>query len=277
MIIRDFIPPIFQSMLNKKSLPHNPVSPAVYRTYSNALAACRNLGYEEKDLIDIVFEKTMRFREQLNDQAPISLSDAMLQSICSLFLSIQNQGGGEIRVIDFGGACGAHYFLIKLLLNTTKIKWYVVETPAMVQKARTLETDELYFYDSISKVKKDIGKVDLFHSSGALQYVPDPAGTMREALEVGATYIFLNRLALLPGMQNIITVQESLLSTNGPGAMPAGMKDSICRYPITYVGKEWLENKLQEKYRISMQFGETVVGNIEGRLIITAGIYARKR
>ncbi len=93
-----------------------------------------------------------------------------------------------MNVVDFGGACGAHYFHLKKLINK-KFNWTVVETPAMVAMAKSLETDELKFTADLEQALK--GKVDLIHTSGALQCVDDPMKYLRQLTGSGASIFFL--------------------------------------------------------------------------------------
>jgi hypothetical protein len=66
----------------------------------------------------------------------------------------------------------------------------------------------------------------------------------------------MNRLALSIGVK-IIVIQESFLSENGPGELPKGVQDRICKYPITYFPKEALETIIKTKYVTKLTFPGT--------------------
>jgi putative methyltransferase (TIGR04325 family) len=85
---------------------------------------------------------------------------------------------GVSTVLDFGGAFGVHYK--EACLHSKNLRWAVLETPAMVRKASEIETDQLRFFSSISDAASWLESIDLMHSSGALQYVPDPERTLGE-------------------------------------------------------------------------------------------------
>ncbi len=160
-------------------------------------------------------------------------------------------------VIDFGGACGAHYFLAKALFgNRVKLKWHVVETSGMASKGRELESGELRFFDDLNVATAEMGRVDLLYSSGTLQYVPEPYKTLKEFVDCGARCIFLTRLALTSGERELACVQESRFSENGPGPLPNGMVDGVARYPMMVLRKDEVERIVLEKYEIRIHFSE---------------------
>jgi len=106
-------------------------------------------GYNHPELVDIIFKKTVAYRPQ--DEWP--------------------EVRGLSSVLDFGGGCGLHY----KQANSPTVRWAVVETPEMTERARELATDRLRFFTSIGAAADWLGSIDLMHSDGALQYTPNPA------------------------------------------------------------------------------------------------------
>lgn len=146
-----------------------------YETYGDAQKACTGLGYEDDGLVRVVFEKTRLTKEyMLSGEMP--LSEYGTQSLLAVLMAWHQIGDrNKLRVIDYGGACGAHYFQIRPFLpRDIQLDWVVVETPPMVEKAGSFETSELHFADSMREAQERLQNVDLLHSSGTLQYVPDP-------------------------------------------------------------------------------------------------------
>lgn len=277
MKYQDFIPPIFARALKKPLVSKTGrSSPEIFLTYTEALEACFDAGYEDGELIEVIFEKTRLSKHQmLSGQFP--LSDSNTQSLVAVLYTLQHVGRQKhIKVIDFGGACGAHYFQLRPFLSAdVEIDWVVVETPAMVEKASALETKELRFCNSLLKAKEKLQGVDLLHSSGALQYVPDPQDTLQEFLTCQPTYLFLNRLALSTS-EIVITVQESLLGANGPGALPESLHDRLCRYPVTYFPKHQLEEVLRENYQTKFSFAETRSQAGSKEIIVNTGMFLER-
>lgn len=252
-----------------------PSSPKFFLTYEKAQEACFGAGYEESDLVKTVFEKTRLIKDQMLS-GTLPLSDTMLQSVLAVFMALR-AGKKRLRVVDFGGACGTHYFMARPFIPPDiQLDWVVVETTAMVEEARLFETSELQFCSSLVMAREKLQTIDLIHSSGALQYVSDPELTIREFVNSHPDYIFLNRLALSSG-QLVITLQETLLSANGPGPFPAYLVDKLCRYPVTYFPKSHLEEIVSRNYQMKFSLAETRTLMGEKEIIAGAGMLFERR
>lgn len=270
--------PVLKKLLNRLNLSKK-ASPQYFQTFQDAKLASHGNGYEEEELVDVVFQKTLAFRDHFSTLNSLSLTEASSESLLSLLLTLQTLPSREIRVIDYGGACGIHYFIAKAGLrgDNVKIHWSVVETPALVRKARLMETDELYFFDNIAEAVRTMGGVDLLHSSGAIQYLPDPYESLNDIVNAGAPFLMLNRLALSTGDKDIIKIQETKLSANGPGPLPTGFDDRICRYPITYIQRDKLNKFIQDHYRMRFDFNERKLSHLDGQPIIASGFLAERK
>lgn len=215
------------------------------RRRQTALASCD--GYESGRLVEVVFRKTLALRDSL-DSLP-TLEANLLRPLTALSLV----GKSGIRVLDFGGACGAHFFVAHKL-SPLELEWRVVETPAMAERARRLESESLRFFDLVEKASEGF-LPDLVFSSGALQYTPEPLDYLRRLAGVGAPLLFLTRLELSESSGEV-KVQSSMLSANGPGRMPEGVQDCEVRYPVNVVSRRKFEDVLAESYRVAARVGE---------------------
>lgn len=148
-------------------------------------------GYQQPELVDVVFRKTKAY-------TPQGYWPEML---------------GVETVLDFGGACGLHYKLA--VLESPGIRWAVVETPAMAARAADLATDRLQFFSSIEAAARWLGDIDVMHSNGALQYTPAPLMTLAELCALKARAMIWSRMSFAPAVT--ISVQTSRLTDNGPG------------------------------------------------------------
>jgi putative methyltransferase (TIGR04325 family) len=275
----DFVPPILARSLRHlvSSVPKAESSRGTFLTYANALEACSSVGYEEASLVNAIFERTRLWKDTML-QGGLPLSASMSQSLSAVLLALQAKANADaLNVVDFGGACGTHYFQLRPLLPAErKVHWIVVETPAMVNRAKYYETAELHFAASLPEAKDRLQEVDLLHSSGALQYVPDPDATVRAFLMCHPAFILLNRLALAESGR-FIAVQESLLSANGPGPLPEKLQDKLCYYPITYLPKGQLKEMLSRDYHIHFELEETWAGAARSRICLNSGFFAERR
>lgn len=233
MPIKDFVPPYLLKLRSRKKQ---------FASYEDAIASLQNQSYENKDLCNVVAQKTKAYisatlTEQIED------ADFFLLAIINMYL--QEIGKTTITVVDFGGACGVHYFTMQKLLSNTNItlNWIVVETTEMVNAAIAagLQTNNLKFLDSLSKITDS---VDVLHSSCALHYVSKPMDVLQQMLKLNPKFLAFNRM-FFDETENAeaIFIQTSKLSNNGIGAMPSNFKDQTIQYPCTLFSlKKFREN-----------------------------------
>jgi len=238
--------------------------PEFFSNYADASASCE-LGYQLPKLVESVFQKTISLRDQLLGSQPAEVDLAAIRPIVAVAISsAQDQ---HLNVLDYGGACGHHYYLAKLLLgDKINLHWNVVETKAMVKAARQLENEHLIFFDTLSEAIDSMSRIDLIFSSGALQYVSDPVKTLGELVACGAEQLFITRVGLSMHNHETISVQVSNLSDNGPGPLPQGIENCKVQYPVTFIPKRVFESKIASNYRIDVAFTEdqnAYIGNQE--------------
>ena len=98
------------------------------REYESFDAALRDSdSYEDPRLVEVVKEKTKRYRESLAQKPPITTR----QLVQNLFVLSYVEPQRELSVLEIGGACGASYFETELMLPGRIRHWSIVETPAM--------------------------------------------------------------------------------------------------------------------------------------------------
>lgn len=250
-LLKDFVPPILVSIARKATRKEQCFG--VYPSYEDAARVCVR-GYEEEDLLLVIYEKTVRLRDGLRNQKPPIVDLSTFRPLLALGFALKKE---EIRVIDFGGACGVHYFMAKAVFGEgIKFAWRVVETEGLVRKSRALENDELRFFRDVVSAKADLSSVDLVFSTGALQYLANPCEALESLAACQAKHIFLSRLGLTTGIKELITVQRSMLSYNGLGPLPEGIVDREVLYPLVLSRKDQVEEILSKKYELRMQLND---------------------
>jgi putative methyltransferase (TIGR04325 family) len=225
-----------------------------FLNYSDALSGCPGKGYSNPDLVKVVVEKNIIFRDRLLISSPPTLDLNSARTLLGISLAISD---GKLTVLDFGGGGGYHYFIARAALpKDVLLDWRVVETPAMVTLAHDrLSNNELHFFDSIQHATQDNKDFDLLFSSGSLQYCPDPKWTLTEMLGVGAKHLFITRTPFSEE-EAYIAIQQSRLKDNGPGPFPPGFDDCEISYPITFILKRETEEILKSKYTIRFSINE---------------------
>ena len=276
-IIKEFIPPIFLKFLrteNKKAIKK---SHQIFPTYQEALKLCTTNAYEEEELIRVIFKKTKRFSENLKSEI-IPVWETTAYSLLSIINPVIESKAKQINVIDFGGACGAHYFHLRSLLDKVlKLNWVVIETPTMVKYAKELETDELSFFDNFTDAIKKLGNVDLLHTSGTIQYVDNPQKYLAEILNCNAKWLLFNRLGLNKLDRDVITIHSSKLSWNGIGELPSGYTDRWVKYPFTFLSESKFLKVLEQEYSLIAKFNDqSGMYAVDGEEIIGYGLLCKK-
>lgn len=176
-------------------------------------------GYEQTELVEVIFQKTLAYRPQ--DAWP--------------------EMAGVSTVLDFGGGCGAHYKSAMIL--SPNVRWAVVETTAMAAKASELATDKLQFFTDILDAKNWLGTIDVMHSNGALQYTHDPIRILTNLCQLNASVMIWKRLCL--SVHSIErTVEASHLIHSGPGQIH-GVKNKTVRLDFTKIPESTFLNAHQ--------------------------------
>lgn len=241
---KPLVPPVFVDLFRKNQITDT------FKSFESALASVR-YGYENIELATVVVQKNIQLKEQIEANRQIKFGD--LRVIAAIGMTNRK----KVRVLDFGGGGGAHYFIAKAVLgNVIELDWSIVETEATVQQARVLETNHLKFFSSIEEAANHLKEVDLVYSSSALQYTPDPLITVKQLIALNAPKLFITRTPFTEGAEKIISKQVSLMSANGPGALPKNIKDKRIEYPITFVSKEKLRQILTNTYEIQFEIEE---------------------
>jgi hypothetical protein len=163
-------------------------------------------GYEHSELVDVIFRKTAAY--QPSGEWP--------------------EIAGATSVLDFGGGCGLHY----KQAQSADVRWAIVETPAMVERANQLSTDRLRFFTKISDAAAWLGNIDVMHSNGALQYTPEPEHVLKELCDLQAKKMLWHRVLFGDGRE----VQSSYLGDNGPGSLR--VREKIIRYERTRISEK---------------------------------------
>ena len=250
MNARDLVPPALLAAMRKLKARSGKTT---YANYAEALSACSKDGYENQKVVDVVVQKTISYRDSLAAR-PALVDATNAYSLIAVLLSMVP--GKTIRVVDFGGAAGAHYFLARSILpESIELNWVVVETPAMAQRAGlALGNQELRFSKDLQEAESILGQVDLVHTSGTLQCVPEPYEQLRQLINIQAEYMLLNRLGVTQGDHEVITIHRSQLSWNGPGPMPSGVRDGEISYPFTFPQESVIREMIRGSYTEIAEF-----------------------
>ena len=156
-------------------------------------------GFQHPDVVEVIFQKTLSYAPQVE----------------------WSEIAGASTVLDFGGGCGRHYK--EALLTTPNVRWAVVEIPAMVGRAKELETDKLRFFTNIRAAADWLVSIDVMHSNGAIQYTPASdqhrQRTLRVIPPVVSFGIAISKLQRQPGNSDFSTCRPWPRQDSGSFAM----------------------------------------------------------
>jgi putative methyltransferase (TIGR04325 family) len=241
---KDFLLPLIRR-LTKKNLS------LVYSSYEAALEDAD--GFDDLFLTKVIVTKGKKFAQNLKTDKTIDLM--MLRTAIGITSVLKSN---SLRVLDFGGAAGAHYFITRSLLDDDiKIDWRIVETTAMVNEAaqQGLQNEELAFYDSIDEAAQG-DEFDLVFASSSVHYTPNPYDVLKTLLSVKFKKFMLTRTAIANDEK--VLLQKSTLSGNGIGPIPEklGIKDRSISYPVTILCKTKVEKIIKSYGEIQLQIKE---------------------
>ena len=275
MNIKELLPPILIK-LGKRAIGLE--NGKEYESYSQSMKFCSTDAYQNAELCNMIADKTVIHAENLRKK-PFGLNSTNLPllSVINQYLSVCSKK--KLNILDFGGACGAHYFEMKRFIpGDVTLKWYVVETEQIVKSSieHGLNNDELIFVNKIEDVNTEI---DIIYSSCALHYVPDPYEFLNKLINVKAKWMFFNKMLLNENDRDFITIQKSFLSSNGPGKLPKGYSDRIISYPQTTLSYPKFNSRIIEnKYELEWVFeGFSDSYHIKNDLIIIKGVLYIKK
>jgi putative methyltransferase (TIGR04325 family) len=212
------------------------------------------IGYELPELVDLVVEKNQVFRKRLGSGA-IEFKEADLRILTYLSFIPDRD---PMRILDFGGGGGNLEALVSHLLPHRNFTWKVVETESLARAAQnTLQKENIEWITEIPKPETLKVKFDIAIASSSIQYTNNPADTLNQIISLKPSYIILNRTPLLGSekMQQRY-IQQSWLSSNGPGEMPKRFVNKLVKYPICIPRMTEIEALFSENYKIVVKLCE---------------------
>jgi putative methyltransferase (TIGR04325 family) len=217
-----------------------------YASWDDALGVCS--GYHQEAIAKKVLNSTLLVKQnEASFERDSVLFDRVHYSwpvLSGLMLGAALEGG-NLDVLDFGGALGTSFFQNKIFLQHLKnIKWSIVEQDHFVDLGRMyIEDDVLRFYKSIEEhAIKHCSNVILM--SSVLQYLPNPYNILGKLVKQKPRIIIFDRTSfIVNGNKERIRIQK----------VPGKIYDAT--YPCWFLNKQKLINFLLENnYRLLESF-----------------------
>ena len=221
-----------------------------YETFQKALEDSNS--YEDPRLIEVVKEKTRRYQDALaKGGRPAIATRQMAQNMFVLSYVEPHRG---VNVLEIGGACGASYYEMQLMLPGRIRHWSIVETPGMAAAGQS--SPDLSFHSDLASAAVQLESRDLAIAQGVLQYAGDPVQTLKDLFALEFSYVYITRTAVANVDRPIFTKQETDLAAHGPGTL-TNAPDGKSSQPLTLVSRETLTSAIPANYEILFNFDES--------------------
>ena len=234
--------------------------PPEFETYEDALEYCsqkRDDCYESSLLSQYRFEK---FSDFLKDSGNLFDSPSANVLLFSISMFLRKEGARIPYLIDFGGACGESVILLsKIFGEEIFLNSWVCESLAQVRESQNWEfAKKIQYVSELSPVIEE-KNVDIFFTSGTIQYLPDPYAPLEKVADSDIPIVALTRNNF--SLNTKIVVQRSSLSSNGPGQHNEKYGNPYIYYPNTSVEKTKVMNIfLSRGYEILIDTSGTASG-----------------
>jgi putative methyltransferase (TIGR04325 family) len=229
----------------------------------------RVTDYSDEVLTSNVIAKTIRMKGLIAEQDYLTMESYRIAfAVLSCKVHPKN-------VLDLGGGAGYQFFNLRKITQR-EYCWSIIETMELVKQAKmNKELTEIKFYNSIAEFQNtEPEEVDLLFCSRALQYFPDPEYVCRQIVALNPRNIFFSGLTLSPDSDFHALTQDSMLSSNGPGPLPEGVKDIPVSYPYQLIPLESILKIFSINYELLYQtVEEAVVHTYKNRAISYQGLF----
>lgn len=173
----------------------------VYETFEQAIeAAPKNklIGYDNEVL-------AQAYKDELNVSIGVHTYD---YPILFWLKSIFSQDALALKVFDFGGNVGIHFYSYLNYLNyPSDLVWRICEVPAIAQAGKELAERRACRNLEFTGCFEEASGADIFLASGSIQYVKSLAKSI-ESLSKKPSHLLLNRLPLHDDEDQFVTLQN---------------------------------------------------------------------
>jgi putative methyltransferase (TIGR04325 family) len=190
-----------------------------YATWEKAKAAAE--GYDDPAILARVVAATRAVRAgaaSWERDGTLFTEPAAHESLLKVLREIAEAEGGELDVVDFGGALGSTWWQHRgWLQDLHTVRWRVIEQPGFVSAGRAeFCNDTLSFHYSL----EEAGRPVVLLLSGVLQFLEEPHSFLTDAASRGFRHIIIDRTPFSLGSGDQIRVQHTPPALGG-GSYPS--------------------------------------------------------
>jgi putative methyltransferase (TIGR04325 family) len=200
-------------------------------------------GYTAPQLLEDALQLALTLRDESNASAVAT--QIIPYPLVATLMRAAALSGGQLRVIDFGGALGTTYFQCRRWLQGLKpLAWHIVEQSHYVEEGQAkLADNELKFFTSI-KAAAEAKPVEAVIFSSVLQYLDSPEAILAQAISCKPQSIIIDRLPVIAGNTDEICLQKQ----HFPASLPR------CSLPIRLFARQSIMALLGKEYKLMCEF-----------------------
>ena len=135
--------------------------------------------------------------------------DLLFANLVASYFSFSQK---EVKILDFGGAMGRSYILLKnSIASDIDINYFIVETQEMCEKGKSIyENDNKIKF--LSELPKNDEKIDIILFNSSLQYINDFESLFDNLIKYNPEFFVLLRLSA-GEIKSFISVQKNVSKT----------------------------------------------------------------
>jgi putative methyltransferase (TIGR04325 family) len=237
-VIKAVVPRKWRRLVRR--LGAGPVFRGDYGSWAEARAASR--GYEAPE----IFDKALAAARAVRDGRAAFERDTVLFAQPAAHVPLRDalrrvaaQHGGQLNVVDFGGAFGSTWWQHRSWLEGVAVqRWHVVEQAHLVAAGqREFEVGPLRFHEAIDACAA-APAAQVFLLSSVLPYLETPHALLAEVARRGFRHVIIDRTGFVAGGRDRLTVQH----------VPASIY--AASYPCWFFDRAALLRPLAAEYRI---------------------------
>ena len=242
-LVREWLPPAIIRII-KQLRGSEIVFEGRFITWVEAASKCS--GYDSVNILEKVLAATLEVKHgrAVFERDSVLFDEAEYDwPVVAGLMWAAAQSGGNLSVLDFGGALGSSYFQNRtLLVHLQTLRWSVIEQEHYVLAGRNhIQDDPLRFYTSIDECLLD-NIPNLILLSSVLQYLPDVERIIEDICMIGAQTILIDKTIVNHSQQNSIHVQR----------VPTTIYEAS--YPCQSLSEKKLVEAFSSNYQLVSQF-----------------------
>lgn len=213
--LRYFLPPFVVDVLHFLEKSRVGFS-GKYSEFNEALQ--NSTSYESPAIVEdyiLEFKKIVSERQQLNY---LNFDSRSVRILAALRLAENGLSNKKIRVLDYGGGLGTHYFKVFEPLKDFLEDYVILETPLVAERFSELNKQIEYVTELENTAPMSF---DICLASCSIPYVENPYLTLAEIMKC-SKYLILDRMPFVDSINSdVLKLQKSKTSKHSRVSYPA--------------------------------------------------------